>query len=161
MGASRGLWAGATFLVGFMAALWLAGATAGAMRGPRAGLMRELNALRGAAERPPLRSDRHLGQVAAQHAQALARGSALAAASGALELERRARSQGWRGRGPLAELRLRARDAQGELHTLVAGEAGAVLLDTRHTRAGVGLASAADGSQHVVVLLGGDPPSAP
>jgi hypothetical protein len=99
----RGLWAGCTFLLGFAAALWLAGAALGDLRGPRAGLMRELNQLRRAASAPALRPDAALGRAAQQHASDLARGSELAIAALPVELERAARRQGWRGSGPLGQ----------------------------------------------------------
>jgi hypothetical protein len=152
-GSARGVWAGVTFLLGFGAALWLTGASAGGLRGPRAGLMRELNLLRSAAHVPALRADRHLGGAAQQQAKELARGSALASARGALELERSARRRGWRGSAPLQELRLRTPDAPAALRALAAASGPAPFLDPGVTHVGVGLAPVPDQGFVAVVLL--------
>jgi hypothetical protein len=152
-GSARGLCAGATFLLGFGAALWLTGAAVGELRGPRAGLMRELNLLRDAARVSALRADRHLGGIAQQQAKDLARGSAVAGARNALELERSARRRGWRGSAPLRELRLRAPDAGAALRTAAASEPPPPFLDPGVTQVGVGLAPIPDGGFIAVILV--------
>jgi hypothetical protein len=111
--------------------------------------MRELNDLRAAAGMRALRSDRHLGQVAQQHAQSLARGSSVAQTRTALDLERGARSRGWRGSAPLVLLRLGGSDPAAAL----AGAAGQGLLDPARAHAGVGVAPAASGEPIAIVLL--------
>jgi hypothetical protein len=133
--------------VGFGLVLWLSAAALGDLRGPRAGLMRELNAQRAAAQLPALRSDRNLGRVAQQQAESLARGSRMAAAADAAELERFARRGGWRGAGPVSELRLRAADPAAELRSAEA------LRDPLARDAGVGLAALAEGGSVLVILL--------
>jgi len=148
-GSKRGAWAGFTFLLGFGAVVWLSGAAVGELRGPRADLMRELNALRAAAGVGALRPDRNLGQVAQQHAQSLARGSSVAHARAAADLERGARSRGWHGNGPLIELRLRAADLAGAL----TGAASGGLLEPGRANVGVGVAPAPGGERVAVVLL--------
>jgi uncharacterized protein YkwD len=147
------MWAGLTFLVGFAAVIWLGGAAVEDLRGPRAALMRELNAQRAAAGLSALRADRHLGRVAQGHAQALARGSAVAQMSRPEDLERSARSRGWRGTGPIRELRVRGSDAVGALHALGAPGAWESALDPAASSAGVGLAAAGAGDSVAVVLL--------
>ena len=146
----RGLWAGFTFLLGFAAALWLAGAALGDLRGPRAGLMRELNQLRRAASAPELRPDAALGRAAQQHASDLARGSALALAAQPIDLERAARRQGWRGAGPLRPAQVRGAHASTALREAFAS---GPLADREARSAGVGLAPGPDGSSVAVILL--------
>jgi hypothetical protein len=141
------LQAGLTFLVGFGAVLWLSAAALGELRGPRAGLMRELNTLRAAARLPALRADGHLGRVAQQQADSLARGSRMAAAADAAEFERFARRAGWRGAGPVREVRLRAADPAAVL------SAAEALRDPLARHAGVGLSPAAQGESWLVILL--------
>jgi hypothetical protein len=149
-GSRRGLWAGATFLLGFAGALWFAGAALGELRGPRAGLMRELNELRRSASVPVLRPDGALGRVAQEHASDLARDSALALALAPIDLERAARRQGWRGRGPLRQAQVRGSDPASALRE--AFPTG-VLADPDVRSTGVGLAPAPDGQFVAVVLL--------
>ena len=143
------MWAGLTFLLGFGLALWLSSSAVGDLRGPRAEVMGELNQLRAAARAPALRADRHLGRVAQQQAMALARGSAMAIARTALDLERDARSRGWRGSAPLLELRLRTADLAGAL----TNSTNDTWLEPMRAHAGVGVAPARDGSLIVVLLL--------
>jgi hypothetical protein len=148
-GSTRGAWAGFAFLLGFAATLWLSAGALAELRGPRADLMRELNALRAAAGLRELRSDRHLAQVAQQHAQSLARGSRVAQAQSALDLERGARSRGWRGNPPLVELRVRGVD----LGNALASARDAGLLEPGRAHVGVGVASGPGGERVAVVLL--------
>jgi hypothetical protein len=148
-GSKRGLWAGFTFLLGFGAAIWLSGAAVGELRGPRADLMREVNSLRAAAGVGALRADRHLGQLAQQQAQSLARGSSVASARTAADLERGARSLGWRGSAPLLELRLHAADLAAALASAASGG----LLEPGRANVGVGVAPAQNGERVAVVLL--------
>jgi len=151
-GTKRGAWAGLTFLIGFAATLWLAGAAIEALRGPRAGLMRELNGLRDSARIPALRPDPHLGRLAQQHARDLARGSALALARGTPELERSARSAGWKGSSPLREIRLRGADPRAALHQAALASAAPAFLEVSANQVGVGLAPAPSGDFVAVIL---------
>jgi len=149
-GSRRGLWAGGTFLLGFGAALWLAGSALGELRGPRAGLMRELNELRRAASVPPLRPQGALGRVAQTHAADLARNSPLARALAPLDLEREARRQGWKGASPLRQAQLRGADGQAALRDAFPGS---VLADPDLRSVGAGLAPSPDGGFVAVILV--------
>jgi hypothetical protein len=142
-----------TFLVGFAAMLWLSGAALEELRGPRAGMMRELNALRVSARIEALHPDPHLGRVAQRHARELARGSRLALASGTADLERSARGTGWRGNAPLREWHLRVTDVPAALREANAGPESPAFLDPSAKHVGVGLAPAPEGAFVAVILL--------